>query len=189
MYLLTLCLLWKNVYTDPLLIFNFFFFYWVMWVFIHFRDCIFSTPQSQACYGEPVIYFAQGIAWSVQVPKVCKVMHIWPLSRVEPVIHVCSCVTCRNSSVLSAGCVWGTGYMGEGFMRMLAWVNLIHPMKFMGGLLAEVPEVVSRNLCPSWVLYAGCWEPCFLSPADPIIVLDGMKKKWASWAVPCLGGR
>ena len=25
MYLLTLCLLWKNVYTDPLLIFNFFF--------------------------------------------------------------------------------------------------------------------------------------------------------------------
>lgn len=65
-------------------------------------------------------------------------------------------MTCRNSSVLSAGCVWGTGYMGEGFMRMLAWVNLIHPMKFMGGLLAEVPEVVSRNLCPSWVLYAGC---------------------------------
>ena len=101
------------------------FFYWVMWVFIRFRDCVFSTPPSQACSGEPVIYFAQGIAWSVQVPKVCKVMHILPLNRVEPVIHVCSCMTCRNSSVLSAGCVWGTGYMGEGFMRMLAWVNLL----------------------------------------------------------------
>ena len=128
------------------------FFYWVTWVFIRFRDCVFSTPQSQACSGEPVLYFAQGIAWSVQVPKVCKVMHILPLNRVEPVIHVCSCMTCRNSSVLSAGCVWGTGYMGEGFMRMLAWVNLLHPMKFMGGLLGEV----LRKLVETFALLGFC---------------------------------
>ena len=53
------------------------------------------------------------------MPKVLKVMHILSLNRVEPVIHVCLCETCRNSRVLSAGVCLGYWLCGRGIYELL----------------------------------------------------------------------
>lgn len=57
------------------------------------------------------------------------------------------------------GCVWGPGYMGEGFMD--CWQHAYASLgEFTSSYVVygwgsdKVPEVVNRNLCPSWVLYS-----------------------------------
>lgn len=59
----------------------------------------------------------------MQVSKVFKVIHILPLNRVEPVIHVYSC-----KDVFGVLATWGKDLWIVGSMHTLAWVNLLHPM-------------------------------------------------------------
>ena len=100
------------------------------------------------------------------------------------------CAVCRG--VYGVRATWGRDLWIAGSMGVLVEVNLhvVHSVKFMGGPLGRVHEVVSRNLNPAGFFYhdilSCCHEPPFPSPAHPVIVLDGVRKKWASWASSCL---
>lgn len=79
-------------------------------------------------------------------------------------------------------------YMGERDL-WIAWgifvlfgvsLQVVYPMKFIGRPLGGVHEVVGGIVC--WVLCLICCEHPFSSSSNLFIILDGVRKKWSSWA-------
>ena len=139
------CLLWKNVYVDPLLIFNCsFFFSTELCEFLYILEIAFSQLHKGRPAMENLLFiFSRALAEvykCLKCSRLCTFCHSIEWSQ----LYMCACARpVETQGYCLQGCVWGIGYVGEGFMN--CWQHAY----------ASLGESTSSYQVYGW---ASCWS-------------------------------